>query len=103
MEGTLMESVVRLALFLWFSICVPWITAGWFELASRLLLVFILHEADGDIDTFRWAGGALFTPLLHPTRVDMTSTIPSVPPVRGVVLSEEIGIDLRRMTGEVSR
>jgi hypothetical protein len=80
-----------------------WITAGWFELASRLLLVFILHEADGDIDAFRWAGGALFTPPLHPARVDTVSTIPSVPPVRGVVLSEEIGIGLRRMTGEVSR
>jgi hypothetical protein len=76
---------------------------GWFELASRLLLVFILHKADGDIDTSRWAGGALFTPLLHSARVDMASTVPSVPPVRGVVLSEEIGIRLLRMTGEVSR
>jgi hypothetical protein len=49
------------------------------------------------------AGGALFTPLLHPARVDTVSTLPSILLVRGVVLSEEIGIASRRMTGEVSR
>lgn len=54
--------------------------------------MFILREADGDIDTSRWAGGTLFTPLLHPVRVHTASTFRSAPPVRGVVLSEEIGI-----------